>query len=917
MRLPARARSSYLRALGSRSPEGGQGSAVRSGLPGSLSLSLEALAGYFVAGTQSETGIAVKGSNVVVGFNQLNNNQDSGVSFSANGGATYTDNGGLPAGPSPQFIFGDPAVTACSDGKFYYSSLASADGNFSDSRLVVSVGTFSGSSLTWTDPILAAFSADDFLDKEWLTCDPSTDSLYLIYTRYVGGVSGPITEQRVEISKSTNGGASWSNPKVLERSTTETLAISYVATGPNGEVYTLWERGLDDLTASTVNLEFRRSLNGGSSYSSKVIVRTMPPSFFPANVGYNRESVLEIGTLAVDKSAGPHRGNIYVIWTEKEAGGDSRDIFISTSTDRGDTWSAPVRVNDDPPGTDQVDPWLSVNAQGTVEAVWYDYRSWPGMNRMDVYAARSTDGGATFGSNFRVTKVSTDTFVPWTIVPNFGDYIGCTSEGTDFYSAWADGRNNDIDVFARRIPTATCGNGALDPFEECDDGNVLDSDSCSGACVATPCGNGVLEGAEQCDDGNVRSGDGCSEFCLLEACGDGTVQKNDREECDDHNLADADGCSATCQIEPDKMAWVVDEFSRLALESIVTGQVMQIGDPGFHEIGDLAFDPAGNIFGALGENFTSLGMEGSLITMATLGLPGRGARVGATGWPSLVALDFHPITGTLYGISVDELGTSRLVTLDPATGATLSTIGDLQLMPPLAMAFDSTGVLYVAGREDQGALVEILSRVDTSTGARVFVGGLSWRLSGMAFAPDGSLYGIVAQRSGLDGGLVQINPANGTVLVLSTSGLFHQEGIRFAPAVALDHDLDGIHDLADCAPADPTNPPPGLTSGLQFVDAQESRFSWTPAPNANFHNAYRGTIVGPMGSRLPGSVYDHTCFESADAQKNGDLTCSDPALPPLGTAYYYLTSGERCGEGTLDTDATHPIPNPSSCPTPP
>jgi hypothetical protein len=103
----------------------------------------------------------------------------------------------------------------------------------------------------------------------------------------------------------------------------------------------------------------------------------------------------------------------------------------------------------------------------------------------------------------------------------------------------------------------------------------------------------------------------------------------------------------------------------------------------------------------------------------------------------------------------------------------------------------------------------------------------------------------------------------------------------------------------------------------QFLDAQESRFSWTPAPNADFHNVYRGTIAGPMGSRLPGSVYDHICFESADAQTNGDLKCSDPAIPPLGTAYYYLTSGERCGEGALDTDAPHLIPNPSSCPTPP
>jgi hypothetical protein len=68
---------------------------------------------------------------------------------------------------------------------------------------------------------------------------------------------------------------------------------------------------------------------------------------------------------------------------------------------------------------------------------------------------------------------------------------------------------------------------------------------------------------------------------------------------------------------------------------------------------------------------------------------------------------------------------------------------------------------------------------------------------------------------------------------------------------------------------------------------------------------------------LPGSVFNHTCFESGDAQANGTLTSSDPSIPPLGTAFYYLTDGEGCGEGALDSDASHPIPNPSPCPTPP
>jgi hypothetical protein len=121
--------------------------------------------------------------------------------------------------------------------------------------------------------------------------------------------------------------------------------------------------------------------------------------------------------------------------------------------------------------------------------------------------------------------------------------------------------------------------------------------------------------------------------------------------------------------------------------------------------------------------------------------------------------------------------------------------------------------------------------------------------------------------------------------------------------------------VADCAPLNAGNPPPGLASGLHFTDA--SSFSWTAAPNATLHNAYRGTIPAPLGTRLPGGVYDHVCLESADAQHNGDLTSSDPAAPPLGTAFYYVSGGEGCGDGPLDSDPAHPIPNPTPCPTPP
>ena len=304
VRLRLRRRGGGPVALQAEGPAGEVGGAA-----GVLARSPEVQASRGVAGTQSETSIAVFGGNVVVGFNQINGNRGSGAAHSTDGGLTFTDGGGLPTGgPLPKELLGDPSVTVCGNGTFYYASIYFP--NATDAAIAVNVGTVSGTTLTWSNPQIAGVSGTDFLDKEWLTCDRATGTLYMVYTRFVNGNIGLAGPLQIEIIKSTDGGTTWSAPLVLESSATEVVQIAYVAVGPDGEVYALWERGIDDITAVDTRLEFRRSFDSAASFEPKVVVRAMTPSFFPANVGFNREDTLEIGTLAADTSAGPNRGNV-------------------------------------------------------------------------------------------------------------------------------------------------------------------------------------------------------------------------------------------------------------------------------------------------------------------------------------------------------------------------------------------------------------------------------------------------------------------------------------------------------------------------------------------------------------------------------------------------------------------------------
>lgn len=95
-----------------------------------------------------------------------------------------------------------------------------------------------------------------------------------------------------------------------------------------------------------------------------------------------------------------------------------------------------------------------------------------------------------------------------------------------------------------------CGNGRHDPFEECDDGNIMSGDSCSTNCLREPrCGDGVIDSPmENCDDGNLVPGDNCNETCRVETvCGDLDIEPG--EACEDGNTDPSDGCSPECTVE--------------------------------------------------------------------------------------------------------------------------------------------------------------------------------------------------------------------------------------------------------------------------------------------------------------------------------------------------------------------------------
>ena len=113
-------------------------------------------------------------------------------------------------------------------------------------------------------------------------------------------------------------------------------------------------------------------------------------------------------TLRWTPGGGPS-GTLHVVYEDRrERPLGAREIYYVRSTDGGTTWSPPDLINDDDPALrySHFNPNMSMAPNGRIDLVWWDFRDGAGLYASDVYYAYSSDNGATWSRNFRVTPRS-------------------------------------------------------------------------------------------------------------------------------------------------------------------------------------------------------------------------------------------------------------------------------------------------------------------------------------------------------------------------------------------------------------------------------------------------------------------------------------------------------------------------------
>lgn len=365
-----------------------------------------------------------------------NNFRQAGIAFTTDGGQIWT----FPEVIDPGVFRSDPVLDSDAEGNFYYNSLTVSGWDYScdvfksaDGGQTWDAGAFAqGGDKQWMAVDKTGGQGDGhvyaFWTSSWSICYPD------FFTRSVDGGSSyqPCT--------SIPGNPYWG-----------TLAV-----GPGGELYLAGSKGYNFMFAKSLNAQ-----DPSQTTSWDLVSDVDLDGEIMGFAGYNSpnpEGLLGQTIIAVDSSGGTTHGNIYILCSvDRYTGGDPCDVMFTRSTDHGESWSVPVRVNDDQGASAY--QWfgtMSVAPDGRIDAVWLDTRDNPGSVWSALYYSWSMDGGGSWSENVKLSE-SFNPHMGWPSQDKMGDYFDMYSDETGAHLAWAGTFNGEQDVYYAHITDAITG----------------------------------------------------------------------------------------------------------------------------------------------------------------------------------------------------------------------------------------------------------------------------------------------------------------------------------------------------------------------------------------------------------------------------------------------------------------------------
>jgi len=390
----------------------------------------------------NETSIAVNPQNpmqMAIGWRQFDTNTNSfrqaGRAYSEDGGQSWIANGVF----DPGVFRSDPVLAADGNGVLYYQSLRVDNLNQPNETFGVQQFASMDGGKTWGPPVEVHGG-----DKTWFAidsnaipppgvfADPPATPLFYAAWNTAGNAFGLRT-----FSRSLDNGMSYDSPSLIPNQP----VFGTVAIGGNGEVYVVGQ--VFGGFSSTIHLLRADNAFDPAQAPNWVLNKTL-------NLGGQQvlgASINPEGLLGQIWVA-THGDNVYVLASVDPPGPDPLDVMFIRSSDRGETFSTPLRINDDAVDSNAWQ-WfgsMAVAPNGRIDVIWNDTRADPVSNHSELYYSFSNDGGQRFTPN-QVASPQYDQSLGYPVQRKMGDYYDIVSDNGGAHIAYAATFNGEEDVY--------------------------------------------------------------------------------------------------------------------------------------------------------------------------------------------------------------------------------------------------------------------------------------------------------------------------------------------------------------------------------------------------------------------------------------------------------------------------------------